>query len=446
MHAALHRPRPSIGRPLARLVSGLERRGPPARSAPPRARVLAAASATPTPTPTTTTPSTPPPALPSPSLIDLAVEDAWAPGDPPTPLMADRIAFLEADLPHLFDGVGIDAAAYAPAVAFTDPITRYSSLAGYLFNIAALKRVFSPSFTLLGARQTGPRQVTTRWAMEMVAAPLKPLLGARAPALAFTGTSVMGFDTAGRVASHADTWDAITNQAYFSAEGAAHVAAQVGDLRRGPALWTPPYRLLRKQGGGLEVRAYPAFRVMEGRVVGGGGGGGGGGFGGGDLRVTLFRALAGMLESTGASMTTPVLSAPGGSDGGDAAGGAVALEAGGDGPGAPRMRFALSPADADRVTAALASGSARPPPGVEIDVIEVPGGTFAALPLGGRDPADAAAALRARLVTDFGAAGAPLADPSPAAFTVARYNSPLTPPPLRKEEVMVRLASFDLWA
>jgi hypothetical protein len=406
----------ALRRPAARRL-GAPAQGPVSLGRPKRA--LARARAT-------------PPAVPPPDLIDLATEDAWTHGDPPTPLIVDRIAWLEADLPHLFDETGIAQAGYAPAVSFTDPITRYASLSGYLFNIGALKRVFQPTFTLLGARQTGPRQVTTRWAMGMVAAPLKPLLGSRAPALSFTGTSIMGFDSAGRVSSHEDTWDAIEDQAYFSAEGAAHVASQVADLKRSPDIWSPPYQLVRKQRGGLEVRAYEAFRVMEGRVVSPNASG--------DLRITLFRALAGMLGSTGASMTTPVLSAP------SAGGGAVAFEEQGDGPASRAMRFALSPPDADRVASALAAGTARPPTGVEVEVIEVPGGTFAALPLNGRPPAEAAADLRARLVADFGPSGAALADDAPAAFSVARYNSPLTPPPLRKEEVLVRLASFDVWA
>ena len=33
-------------------------------------------------------------------------------------------AFLEVDLPHLFDEVGIDSSKYAPGVKFTDPITK----------------------------------------------------------------------------------------------------------------------------------------------------------------------------------------------------------------------------------------------------------------------------------------------------------------------------------
>jgi len=352
------------------------------------------------------------------------------------PPSQDRIAFLTADLPHLFDDTGIDATAYAPAVAFLDPITKYSSLKGYLFNISMLKRAFRPTFTLLGARQTGPREVTTRWAMGMVAAPLKPLLGARAPRLDFTGTSIMGFDTLGRVSSHADTWDAIADNAYFSTEGAAHVAAQVGNLRRAPGgLWSPPYQLLRKQGGGLEVRAYEGFSVMEGRLTGGGGGDGLA------ARAALFRSLAGMLESTGSAMTTPVLS-----EGRRGGGGAVALEAGGEeaGGAAGTMRFALSPADAARVRASLEAGGASSARGVDIAVVDVPAGTWAALPLDGRAPAAAAAALRSRLETDFRPGGAVPAHPS--AFTAASYNSPLTPPPFRKEEVLVRLAEFDVWA
>lgn len=347
--------------------------------------------------------------------------------------MQDRIAFLTADLPHLFDDTGIDKAAYADNVRFLDPITRYSSLSGYLFNIAALRRVFSPTFVLLGARQTAPRTVTTRWAMTMVAAPLVPLLGGRAPSLAFTGTSIMAVDASGRFCSHADTWDAIEDQAYFSVEGAAHVAAQLADLRRAPGgLWTPPYGLLRKQKGGLEVRAYEGFDVMEARWVGDGGCK----TGGGDMaaRVALFRALAGVLQSTGAAMTTPVLTDTSRSTS------ALALE----GSSAGTMRFALSPADAGRVRAALEAGSVSLPPGIQVSVITLPPATVAALPLDGREPAAAAAELRARLAADFGPGGA-VVEPG-TSFTTARYNSPATLPRFRKEEVLLPLQAFDVWA
>jgi len=49
---------------------------------------------------------------------------ATDPPPPAPPLGQDRAAFLERDLPHLFDDVGIDARAYADAVEFLDPITK----------------------------------------------------------------------------------------------------------------------------------------------------------------------------------------------------------------------------------------------------------------------------------------------------------------------------------
>ena len=39
--------------------------------------------------------------------------------------------------------------------------------AGYLFNIAFLKRVFQPTFVLHDVRRTGPLELTTRWTMVM---------------------------------------------------------------------------------------------------------------------------------------------------------------------------------------------------------------------------------------------------------------------------------------
>jgi hypothetical protein len=48
---------------------------------------------------------------------------------------------LREDLSHLFDDRGIDASAYDSVVEFRDPITNYSSLQGYLFNIQMLRRV-----------------------------------------------------------------------------------------------------------------------------------------------------------------------------------------------------------------------------------------------------------------------------------------------------------------
>jgi hypothetical protein len=100
------------------------------------------------------------------------------------------MAFLKADLVHLFDDKGIDKSQYDDVVQFRcmpvprqrtvaalprtthrqlssvterglyrgaasrDPITAYNSARGYMFNIAMLKRVFSPKFYLHDIRQT----------------------------------------------------------------------------------------------------------------------------------------------------------------------------------------------------------------------------------------------------------------------------------------------------
>lgn len=39
--------------------------------------------------------------------------------------------------------------------------------AGYMFNIAMLKRVFAPTFILHDLKQTGEHEITTRWTMEV---------------------------------------------------------------------------------------------------------------------------------------------------------------------------------------------------------------------------------------------------------------------------------------
>ncbi|KAJ0515405.1 putative SOUL heme-binding protein [Helianthus annuus] len=63
------------------------------------------------------------------------------------------VDFLYDDLPHLFDDQGIDRTAYDEQVKFLDPITKYDSISGYLFNIGMLKLVFSPKFQLHWVRQ-----------------------------------------------------------------------------------------------------------------------------------------------------------------------------------------------------------------------------------------------------------------------------------------------------
>jgi hypothetical protein len=67
---------------------------------------------------------------------------------------AERLCeFLRADLPHLFDDVGIDRSAYDDRVRFRDPITRHDSIDGYLLNIRLLKLLFRPDFYLHAVKQ-----------------------------------------------------------------------------------------------------------------------------------------------------------------------------------------------------------------------------------------------------------------------------------------------------
>ena len=68
-------------------------------------------------------------------------------------MMQNLIAFLEADLPHLFDERGITRDQYEASVQFRDPITKYDSIDGYLFNIQMLRYLFSPKFELHSVKQ-----------------------------------------------------------------------------------------------------------------------------------------------------------------------------------------------------------------------------------------------------------------------------------------------------
>lgn len=75
-------------------------------------------------------------------------------GEGLSPAEAERLAeFLRADLPHLFDDVGIDRTAYDDRVRFRDPITRHDTIDGYLFNIRLLKLLFRPDFYLHSVKQ-----------------------------------------------------------------------------------------------------------------------------------------------------------------------------------------------------------------------------------------------------------------------------------------------------
>ena len=72
---------------------------------------------------------------------------------PPKSEVQRLVDFLYEDLPHLFDDQGIDPSAYDHRVKFRDPITKHDSITGYLFNIAMLKKLFTPNFHLHSVKQ-----------------------------------------------------------------------------------------------------------------------------------------------------------------------------------------------------------------------------------------------------------------------------------------------------
>lgn len=327
--------------------------------------------------------------------------------------MQDMIEFLKEDLQHLFDDQGIDASKYDDVVEFLDPITKYDSLKGYLFNIQMLRYVFDPDYVMHDVQQTGPWEVTTRWTMSMVFTPLSkgPLGKWWSPRLLFTGVSIMGINPqTRRFNRHVDYWDAISDQNYFSVEGFQHVLQQLLQLYRTPQLETPRYTVLRKTKD-YEIRRYEPFLVAEapmavpsnnnktGRGVG------------------AFQQLAGYIfggnqGGVKMQMTTPVLTS----------------EQGGI------MQFVLP--------ARYAEPEQAPGPSTQsVSVRRVEGGIQAACVFSGLADQQLVErqrqALQAALERD-GYAVAP-------AWRVARYNDPSTKPFFRRNEVLMDVNNFDLW-
>ncbi|KAF8687676.1 hypothetical protein HU200_042593 [Digitaria exilis] len=171
---------------------------------------------------------------------------------------AERLCeFLRADLPHLFDDVGIDRSAYDDRVRFRDPITRHDTIIGYLFNIRLLKLIFRPDFYLHDVKQTGPYELTTRWTMVM-----KFMLLPWKPELVFTGLSIMGVNPQNlKFNSHVDLWDSIQNNEYFSFEGLMDVFKQLR-IYKTPNIETPNYLILKRTAH-YEVRSYEPFLIVE---------------------------------------------------------------------------------------------------------------------------------------------------------------------------------------
>lgn len=166
--------------------------------------------------------------------------------------------YLKRDLPKLFDKGEIDRAYFEEKMNFEDPITKYDSLSGYLFNIQMLRILFRPIFELQKTYQTGPNEITTRWTMEMDFSllPWKPKL-------VFTGLSIYGVNPeTGRFNSHIDIWDSIKDQKYFSREGLQELLSQSSEIYGNPSAPSPKYHILVKRKD-YEVRKYESFVVAE---------------------------------------------------------------------------------------------------------------------------------------------------------------------------------------
>jgi hypothetical protein len=328
------------------------------------------------------------------------------------------MAVMAEDLSHLFDDKGIDKSLYASDVSFEDPLTKYDNIDGYLFNISMLKRVFDPTYTMHSIEQTGDWEISTRWTMSM-SLPSVPFFWG--PQLTFTGTSVMGIDRKTmRVAKHFDTWDAIDQQGFFlntkSPQGVVEVLRQIFDVTKQPDLETPEYLVLRRYAE-YEIRRYEPFLVAETRTsteerLGAGGMTGlpSGGNPFGTLAGYLF---GGNEEKKSMAMTTPVFT------------------------GGGKMQFVLP-----REMVKDPGLAPRPTQGSAVEVRQESGGIYAARRFAGVATDEYAKEEEKKLATFLASDGFVRDGDSPA--SLAQYNDPLTNPVQRRNDVLIKLESFDV--
>jgi hypothetical protein len=361
--------------------------------------------------------------------------------------------------------------------------------------VGALRALFAIRLDLHTIEVTGGDEVTARWTMAMeprVPGPLKPSLlftgalarGAAGAAAAAAlgraaaaaeqpppqprppahlptptptpppppGTSRYRVDPgSGLVLEHVDTWDAVRDSSFGSPEALLHVAGQLAQVQLTPDLEGPRFAVLRRAAG-YEVRRYEPY-VVAATDMGAGAGarpgracqwccagreppqllpaapprpprthrastatpsrppaGPAGGAG--------FNALAGYIfggNQSGAKMemTTPVITSP-------AADGAS-------------MQFVMEPSR-------FSSPEQLPEPkDARVERRAEAGGFVAAVRFSGWpfewEVAAQEAALRRALQADGLA--------PEAGYQLARYNDPLAPPFLRRNEVLIRLRGFD---
>ena len=295
---------------------------------------------------------------------------------------------------------------------FTDPLTRYTSIQGYMYNIAFLRRAFAPTFILHSVVRSGELELTTRWTMDMKVATPGPLSQLWSPELLFTGTSVLSVNPAtGKFSAHVDYWDSINDNRYLSLEAVRDLFAQLLSLQKTPDLETPSFQTLLRRSD-YAVRRYSSFMVARTRVDAGAAGDGGG-----------FGKLAGYIFGGNASgekmaMTTPVLQRVVGDR-------STSMAFPVFGPSAASLNPDALPAprEGSAVERALE-------PAAEAVAVRTFGGVA-----GDADAKREAEALLAALRRDGLVAGEE-------GWTLARYNDPFTPPWQRRNEVMVRLKDF----
>eukprot|EP00798_Chlamydomonas_sp_ICE-L_P004952 gene4952-34731_t len=345
--------------------------------------------------------------------------------------MKAKAAFLKEDLSHLFDDQGIDASAYEKVVDFKDPITKYDSLEGFMFNIKMLRKVFNPTFELHEMQQMTPTSITTRWTMYMEFSAVKNLPKKIAkyvdPKLIFTGTSEYVYNPeSGKINQHIDTWDSVSNQEYFSFEAFGDFFKQLLQPYTTPrGLDTPKYKVLRRTSG-YQVRQYDPYVVAETLMDGvaavnpASSGSAGSGTSPAGVGGKAFGQLAGYIfgkNQTGEkmAMTTPVYSKSEGS-----------------------MQFVVG-----RPPQEMSSLPSPVTPAVATRVEE--GGLYASITFNGMTTPEVAEQkereLRKALLQDG------ICKPKDGStWTLARYNDPSCPKFFRRNEVLIPLESFNLWA
>ncbi|GAX74999.1 hypothetical protein CEUSTIGMA_g2445.t1 [Chlamydomonas eustigma] len=332
-----------------------------------------------------------------------------------------KLEFLREDLSHLFDDKGIDANAYEAVVDFRDPITKYSDLSGYLFNIAFLKQAFNPCFELHDIWVSDPNAVTTRWtmSMELTATQNVPIIkDVFKPIIVFTGTSTYVFNpNSGKIFRHIDVWDSISNQEYFSIEGFVDFFKQLLKPYTTPDLESPQYTLL-KRCKDYEIRRYEPFTVAESPSI--------------DVKQKAVRPATASFDQTGAS----------GRSGEPSAFQALASYLFGKNDRGLVMKM-TTPVYSDSAGAlqfVIGSEVAKDPPkplSPGISIRAQNGGLYAVRVFNGIASTTSAqkelSELRAGLIRDK-------LETADVDWTLARYNEPSTPDVLRRNEILLKIS------